>query len=393
MQLLSIADVCDTYAGGTPDRARPEFFGGDIPWVKSGEVVGLIESTDETLTQEGLKSCSAKWVEPGALLMAMYGAGQTAGQVARLAIRATTNQAVLAIVPKDPSEAQYIGHAIAAAVPDLLRRKQGSGQPNLNADIIRKARLPWPAAELRRRIATTVGAAETAVEHLASLVKAKRIAKRAIAAKILAGEVRFPEFKTRPWMMSRLGNHVRVITRRNGSETTLVLTASGEHGLVDQRYYFNRSVAGTDLSRYYLLRRAEFAYNRSAMKGYPYGSTKRLDAHEAGALSTLYLCFAVTDEALDSDYLKHIFDSGLLNRQLRPIAKVGARAHGLLNVTDEDYLSISIPFPKLDEQRRIARLLNSLDSEIDILSEQRLQTQELKRGLLARLMAGQVSLP
>jgi type I restriction enzyme S subunit len=170
-----------------------------------------------------------------------------------------------------------------------------------------------------------------------------------------------------------------------------VLTASGEHGLVDQRRYFNRSVASADLSRYYLLKNGEFAYNRSAMNGYPYGATKRLDALEEGALSTLYLCFAIDDHRLDSDYLKHIFDSGILNRQLRPIVRIGGRAHGLLNVSDEDYFSINIPFPPIEEQRRIANVLNGLNRELNLIESLREQVEAQKRALLARLLDGDFS--
>jgi type I restriction enzyme S subunit len=152
-------------------------------------------------------------------------------------------------------------------------------------------------------------------------------------------------------------------------------------------------VAGADLSKYYLLRKGEFAYNRSAMNGYPYGATKRLDEHDEGALSTLYLCFAITDDKLDSDFLKHVFDSGVLDRQLRPIVRVGARAHGLLNVADDDFLSISIPFPELDEQQRIAELLTALNREIDLLAAQREKVDDYRRALLSRLLSGSLAVP
>ena len=125
------------------------------------------------------------------------------------------------------------------------------------------------------------------------------------------------------------------------------------------------------------------------MIGYPFGATKRLDEHQAGALSTLYLCFAISDPDLDSDYLRHVFDSSVLNRQLRRIARVGARAHGLLNVTDEDFFALNIPLPGADEQRRIAELLRLVDKEIALLVAQREGVTLLKSGLVSRLLTGE----
>ena len=172
-----------------------------------------------------------------------------------------------------------------------------------------------------------------------------------------------------------------------------MLSASGEHGLVDQRRYFNKSVAGEDLSRYYLLRRGEFAYNRSAMRGYPFGATKRLDEYEEGALSPLYLCFCIRDERLDSDFLVHLFDSGLLDRQLRRITRVGGRAHGLLNVGASDYFAITIPLPEPDEQRRIAEVLSDCNREINLLDRLKQQLEIQKRSIVARLLSGDIAVP
>ena len=250
-----------------------------------------------------------------------------------------------------------------------------------------------PPVATQRRVVNLLSLAEGQLRGTSDLIQTKRTLKRGLMQQLLTGQKRFPEFKDRAWKSSHLGDHVEEVNRRNTSGVTLVLTASGEHGLVDQRRYFNRNVAGADLSRYWLLKKGEFAYNRSAMKGYPYGATKRLEKHEEGALSTLYLCFAIRDTELDSDFLEHVFDSGVLNRQLRPIVRVGARAHGLLNVSDEDYLSINIPFPKIEEQRRIASVLNTLDQELDLLAAQRAQVENFRRALLSKLLSGSLVVP
>lgn len=275
----------------------------------------------------------------------------------------------------------------------MLCSKQSTNLASINSTQLKSFPLPLPSLAQQRKIAAVVQAVEDQATAVSKLLHAKQSFKLGLMSQLLSGKKRFPEFHAHPWHSSTLAGHVTTVTRRNLKGLTLVLTASGEHGLVDQRRYFNRSVAGADLTKYYLLKKGEFAYNRSAMNGYPYGATKRLDELEEGALSTLYLCFGISDPRLDSDYLKHVFESGMLNRQLRPIVRVGARAHGLLNVTDDDFLSISIPFPVLDEQRRIAKLLNAIDGEIDLLTAQRAKVEDYKRGLLSKFLSGEIPVP
>ena len=106
-------------------------------------------------------------------------------------------------------------------------------------------------------------------------------------------KLRFPGFEE-PWKAERLSDFTDRITRKNrNNETNLPLTISSKDGLVDQVSYFNKTVASKDMSGYYLLKNGEFAYNKSYSVGYDFGSIKRLDRYSMGALSTLYICFAL----------------------------------------------------------------------------------------------------
>lgn len=93
-----LGEIARITSGGTPDRAEPSYWGGDIPWVPTGEIrFNTITDTAEKITPAGLKNSSAKLFPPGTLLMAMYGQGKTRGQVAKLGIEAATNQNSAAI--------------------------------------------------------------------------------------------------------------------------------------------------------------------------------------------------------------------------------------------------------------------------------------------------------
>lgn len=143
-------------------------------------------------------------------------------------------------------------------------------------------------------------------------------------------------------------------------ESTLPLTISAQYGVVDQITFFNKRVASRDVSGYYLIRKGEFAYNRSYSEGYPWGAIKRLDRYENGVLSTLYICFKLTD--VNSDFLVSYYDTNKWHREVEQIVAEGARNHGLLNISADDFLKTKLTIPKSkEEQKKIGEFFNELD--------------------------------
>ena len=165
-------------------------------------------------------------------------------------------------------------------------------------------------------------------------------------------------------MEKKLGEIAERVTRKNkNNETPLPLTISSKDGLVDQVTYFNKTVASKDMSGYYLLKNGEFAYNKSYSVGYDFGSIKRLDKYPMGALSTLYICFSIKN--FDSDFMKVYFDSLKWYREIYLIAAEGARNHGLLNISTEDFFETKHKLPLgLPEQKKIAAFFTLLDRRI-----------------------------
>ncbi|WP_308874545.1 restriction endonuclease subunit S [Thiothrix subterranea] len=140
--LVSIGEFCLTGSGGTPSRKIPEYFDGNIPWVKSGDLrENIVTHVTEFISDEAVKKSSAKIVKEGAILLAMYGA--TVGRMAILGIEAATNQAVCNIVP-DESKAfsKYVYYALLDKVPEFLSNAVGGAQPNISQGIIRETKIP-----------------------------------------------------------------------------------------------------------------------------------------------------------------------------------------------------------------------------------------------------------
>ena len=152
----------------------------------------------------------------------------------------------------------------------------------------------------------------------------------------------------------------RIATKNKDSKCSLVLTIAAQYGLINQDSFFNKSVASKNLTGYYLLHKGEFAYNRSYSAGYDWGAVKRLDNYDEGVLSTLYICFKINETIVDSDYLTYYFESTKWHRGLSDIAGEGARNHGLLNVSITDYFNTKHRFPVIEEQKAIAKMLNTI---------------------------------
>jgi len=155
---------------------------------------------------------------------------------------------------------------------------------------------------------------------------------------------------------------------------------------VDQISYFNKTVASKDMSGYYLLKNGEYAYNKSYSVGYDFGSVKRLDRYDMGALSTLYICFALKKH--DSDFIKAYFDSLKWYREIYMISAEGARNHGLLNVPTDEFFDTKHYIPMdLAEQRKIADFMIALEHRIEAQQSLVDNLKKYKRGLLRKVFA------
>ncbi|MEW6083212.1 MAG: restriction endonuclease subunit S [Chloroflexota bacterium] len=161
---VKLSDVCETTSGGTPLRSVADYYGGDIPWVKSGELLdGWITDTEEKITKAGLASSSAKLFPAGTLLIALYGA--TVGRLGILGIDATTNQAVCGITPNEQLDRDFLFYYLLKQREKLIGCRTGGAQPNISQEIIRELDIPLPPLTEQKRIASLLARADR-LRHL-----------------------------------------------------------------------------------------------------------------------------------------------------------------------------------------------------------------------------------
>ena len=201
-------------------------------------------------------------------------------------------------------------------------------------------------------------------------------------------ELRFPEFKNEgEWEVYALGQIFSRITEKNTLNNQNVLTISAQYGLISQYDYFNKNVAALDVSKYYLVNKGDFAYNKSKSQGYPYGAIKALKLYNQGVVSPIYICFRIKDnQNFSKVFFEYYFESELIHKEINSISQEGARNHGLLNISTEDFFAkINLYVPSLTEQFKIANTLSSIDKQIAKYDEKIKALELHKQGLMQQL--------
>lgn len=198
-----LGEICSTTSGGTPSRSHPEYFGGTIPWIKSGDLTdGDVIACDENITEEAIRSSSAKLFSKGTVLIAMYGA--TVGKLGMLGIEAATNQAVCGITPSDEVDRWFLFFFLLSQRQNLIGQSAGGAQPNISQKIVRELLVPVPPLPEQLRIVDLLSRAE-------GIVRLRREAEKKAAELIPALFVDMfgdPATNPRGWPAATLGNVV-----------------------------------------------------------------------------------------------------------------------------------------------------------------------------------------
>ncbi len=150
---VEIGEHAKVFSGGTPNRKKPEYWDGTIPWVKTAEVnYQLITDSEEKITDIGLKESATKMVKPGSVLVAMYGQGVTRGRVAMTGIPVSCNQACAVIEPSDDIEAEFIYFYLEFKYEELRALAHGANQQNLNLKMVKSFEMPFLDKKKQREI-------------------------------------------------------------------------------------------------------------------------------------------------------------------------------------------------------------------------------------------------
>ncbi|HGZ8566991.1 TPA: restriction endonuclease subunit S [Staphylococcus aureus] len=266
---------------------------------------------------------------------------------------------------------------------------ESTGVPSLSKQTINKINRFVPTNKEQQKIGKFFSKLDRQIELEEQKLELFQQQKKGYMQKIFSQELRFKDESGNDypdWEEKELGEVAdRVIRKNKNFESKKPLTISGQLGLIDQTEYFSKSVSSKNLENYTLIKNGEFAYNKSYSNGYPLGAIKRLTRYDSGVLSSLYICFSIKSE-MSKDFMEAYFDSTHWYKEVSGIAVEGARNHGLLNISVNDFFTILIKYPSLEEQRKIGDFFIKLDRQIE-LEEQKLELlQQRKKALLKSML-------
>lgn len=261
--------------------------------------------------------------------------------------------------------------------------KSTTAQPAISMENLKKLKLLLPPLPEQEKIAGILGTWDEAIEKLSRLIEQKKLLKKGLMQKLLTGKTRLSTF-TQPWKEVKLGAVLEAISRRNKKlNISRVLSVTNSRGFILPEEQFSRVVASEDLSNYKVVKNGEFAYNPSRLN---VGSIDRLDNFTDGILSPMYVIFKC-NEKLSSNYMKHWITTTEFNTKVKNSAQGSVRE----TVDFKTLSSIKINLPSdISEQEAIADVLSTADDEINLLNQKLEALKEQKKGLMQRLLTGQI---
>ena len=265
----------------------------------------------------------------------------------------------------------------------LNKLGQGDSIVHIHSNNLKNVIIPLPPLPEQEKIAEILGTWDTAIEKLSALIEQKKLMKKGLMQKLLTGKQRLKGFST-PWHEVKLGELLVNISERNKElKISQVLSVTNSKGFILPEEQFSRNVASEDLSNYKIVQRGDFAYNPSRIN---VGSIDQLNNFENGLLSPMYVVFRCNRSLLDS-YMKHFI------RSLEFIEKINCSVQGSVRETVDfkTLTSIKIKLSSdLSEQKAIADILSKADEEITLLTDQLSALQSQKKGLMQKLLTGQI---
>lgn len=406
-KIRRLSDLAKSFAGGTPDRSRPEYFEGDIPWVKSGEVnLRKITKTEEHISEAALTESAAKLAESGAVLVAMYGA--TAGKVARLRVDAAINQAVLSVrTAGDELDNDFLFWLLESSAETLLSLCQGAAQPNLSKGLIDGLELAIPPLLEQQKIAAILTAVDDKLDVIARQIDATQTLKQGLMQTLFSRGVGtqdvdgrwVPHTEFRETALGSVPLCWDVCSLESLSESINVGIASSttEHysdgGVPLIR---NQNIKDDFLDLSDLLRiTPEFdAKNKNkrvkagdiltVRTGYP--GTTCVVPEGLGLVQTFTtLITRPLHDVLHAHFASRYFNSPQGKKLMLHQAAGGAQQ----NINAGNLKKLLVPVPPLSEQIRIAEVLAAVDAKTKVLSDKSACYQAMKRGLMQKLLTGE----
>lgn len=381
MKVVAIKSIADVSSGNTPSRRKSEYWNGSIPWITTGELEsGYVTASKECVTEKALKETALKLYHKGTVLIAMYGQGKTRGTAAVLGIDATVNQACAALTMHSGCP-KFLFYQLQNSYHAIRKLSNTGNQENLNAEIIKNFKIPWPDELEQQKIAAILSTQDKVIELKEELLAQKQQQKKYLMQQLLTGKKRLPGFCEK-WTRKQLGELFENRVEINRSDLGL-LAITSTRGILPRDCLDLKDNSSEDKSKYLRICPGDIGYNTMRM----WQGVSAYSEYE-GIVSPAYTILAPI-EGVYSRYFAYLFKTQSV------IFSFYRFSQGLVddtrNLKYENFKKISVSIPsKVAEQRAIIQILSTADHEIELLQKSIEAEKQKKKALMQLLLTGAV---
>ena len=361
-----LGDIFEISSGGTPSKSHPEYYGGDIPWVKTGDLKKeYLYEVEDFITEEGLKNSSAKMYESDTVLIAMYGA--TIGATSILKMNACTNQACAAFKKNEQVIPEYLYYFLRSQKDKFVKDGVGGAQPNISAGYLKKVEMELPSIDEQRIIVNILDKISNIIVNrnqemisLDDLIKARFV-------ELFGDPIKNPK----GWEVVKLSECLERIDNgksftcdsnaREGVFPAILKLSAATYG--DYRPYENKAlldekqfVESVEVHRGDLLFTRKNTPDLVGMAAYVFETPEKLMMPD--------LIFRlVTNERMTPTFLWQLIN----NREFRPAIQgiSGGSAKSMSNISKERLKNIEVICPPISEQKKLEGVLEQVDKSKD----------------------------
>ena len=369
-----VGEKTKSFSGGTPKSSDKSFYGGHIPFIRSGEINSDI--TELFITEEALNNSSAKMVAKGDILYALYGA--TSGEVSLSKIKGAINQAILAIKPDNGNSSEFIMNYLKKKKDTILRKYLQGGQGNLSASIIKNIEIGFPSREEQHNIGSLFRTFDDLLacykDNLANYqtLKATMLSKMFPKAGQPVPEIRLDGFEGE-WKKDTLEPYLTEsrISGDTGLTAKKITVKLWGKGVIEKEEKY----AGSSNTQYFIRKAGQFIYSKLDFQNQAFGIIpNELDGYQ----STLDLpTFDI--QSIDPKFLLEYVMRREFYEYQGLIANGSRKAK---RIHPEDFLVMPVRIPSLEEQQAIGSYFSNIDNFINSYQEKISQIETLKKKLL-----------
>ncbi len=391
-----ISKIAEVSSGGTPNRSKDEYWNGKIPWVSTTLIdFNLINSTNEYITEEGLKNSSAKIFPEGTILIAMYGQGKTRGKVSILGIDSTTNQACGAIITKrDRINNFFLFQILSSRYEEIRDLSNQGGQQNLSIGIIKDILINFPSLPEQTKIATFLTALDSKLSQLTEKKTLLEQYKKGVMQQLFSQELRFqddagddfPEWEEK--CLGEIGNF------QTSSVDKLIKDDEKEVYLVNYMNVYRHEKINNDTIKHFdivtakdsqiitnNLKKGDILFTPSSETPTDIGHSVVIFEDIENAVYSYHLLRFRPNVKIDILFSHYFCNTEDVLKQLSRFSTGSTR----FTISTGNFAKVEIKLPSLKEQTKIANFLSAIDSKIDLVTNQIQHTQQFKKGLLQQL--------